>query len=129
MVSSHQTRDLECFADSSSIQWSLPRPLLQSLWDPSTHVTVLAIDLYSGFRSLLQVFFALGCRCVAVCVEHNERSLRRLPKQPSRNQCTWSSLTSWTQRRSSECSRADPLIWFSSGEVRRVQATLSGAQM
>ena len=30
--------------------------------------------------------------------------------RPSRNQCIKNSVTSWTQQRSSECSRADPLF-------------------
>ena len=32
----------------------------------------VVIDLCSGFGSLLHVLLALGCRCVAVCVEHNK---------------------------------------------------------
>ena len=36
-------------------------------------MTVLVIDLCSGFGSLLHVLFALGCRCLAVCVEHNKK--------------------------------------------------------
>ena len=34
-------------------------------------LTVLLIDLWSGFGDLVHVLLGLGCRCVAFCVECN----------------------------------------------------------
>ena len=51
------------------------------------------------------------CAGLSVCCglrRKTTRNLLRLPNRPSRNQCVWNLLTSWTQKRSSVCSRADP---------------------
>ena len=108
------------------VQWSLPGPLFQSSWNPPAHVTVLLIDFCNGFGSLLHFLLALRCRCAAVCVEHNkefaEVAQASFP-QSVHLKCVGKldpeAFVGVLARRSS---------WCSSGEVRRVKATLSGAQ-
>ena len=78
-------------------------PLFQSSWSPPTLVTVLLIDFCSGFGSL-----ALGCLCVAVCVEHNKEFAEVAQASIPQSVHQEFSLTSWTEKRSPECSRADP---------------------
>ena len=61
-------------AAAPAVRWALLGPLFQCSWNPQTHLAVLLIDLWSRFGGLVHVFLALGCRCVAVCVERNREA-------------------------------------------------------
>ena len=112
----------------TTLRWSLPGPLFQSSWNAPTRVTLLLIDLCSSFGSLLHVLLALGCRCVAVCVEHNEEfaevaqaSFPQSVHLEFVDKLDPEAFVGVLSRRSFNLVLAR--------EVRRVKATLSGAQM
>ena len=106
----------------------LPGQLLQSSRELPTKVAVLAMDLDSGFGSFIHVLLAFMCVGVLRIAEHN-KEFAEVTQAAFPQSVHLECVHKLGRKRSRKCSRADPSICCSSGEVRRVEATLSGAQM
>ena len=110
-ASSHQTRDLECFADSSNIPWN---PL--TILCPDLIATILQRCLLP-LCALLFLQCHLFLICVALTNNDSRKDLHKTCQIPKKCQCKWLWVSSLAPRTSLNSSGSPGKFLFCTGMI------------